>query len=214
MRFPLVGQSRLMRLLVRGGLVALLAMLVSGHAANAEEPDWRQVITPTDQDRLDRLAEAIREGDSRAAASDPAPEDLTLLRSILGPADQPVVAEDLVGDWRCRTIKVGDILVAYAPFKCRIRLIGESLFLEKVSGSQRLSGHLYADGGTRLILLGAATVNDEPQRTYSPIAGEADLADPQMDVVGVLSQYAPGRLRILFPWPHFESVYDVMALSR
>jgi Domain of unknown function (DUF4893) len=205
-----------MRLVVAGGLVALLAILISnsGRVVEAEEPGWRQVIAPADQDRFDRLAEAIEEGDRQAAASDPAPADLALLRSILDPADQPIIPDELVGDWRCRTLKVGDILVAYAPFKCRIRLIGGMLFLEKVSGSQRLSGHLYADGGTRLVLLGAATVNDEPQRTYSPIAGEADLADPQMDVVGVLTQYAPGRLRIVFPWPHFESVYDVMALSR
>jgi hypothetical protein len=201
--------------LISGALAALLVTtLFAGQVAHAEEPGWRQVIAPPDQDRLDRLAEAIREGDSRAAASDPAAEDLALLRSILDPADQPIIAEALLGDWRCRTVKIGDILVAYAPFKCRIKLVGGALFLEKISGSQRVSGELYADGDARLILLGAATVNDEPKRTYSPIAGEADLADPQMDVVGVLTQYAPERLRIVFPWPHVESIYDVMALSR
>src|SRR5262245_52034242 len=124
-----VLRDRLRRLLISSVVAALLVISVALRGVRAEEPGWRQVITPTDQDRLGRLAEAIREGDSRAAASDPAPEDLALLSSILDPADQPIAAGSLVGDWRCRTIKVGDILVAYAPFKCRIKRVGESIFL-------------------------------------------------------------------------------------
>jgi hypothetical protein len=176
--------------------------------------DWKTIITPKDRDRLERLAESIRKGDAAAAASNPAPADTNVLRAILDPPDTPVAGERLAGDWRCRTVKVGDILVVYSWFKCRIAATADGLRLEKISGSQRLSGTLYADGPARLILLGAGTVNDDPSVPYSALAGEGDPADPEADMVGVLTQSAPDRLRIVFPFPRYESIYDVMELKR
>jgi hypothetical protein len=155
--------------------VALCVIALAAESAAAA--DWQTIITPEDHDRLDRLAEAIEEGDARAAASSPAPED-------------------------------------YGWFKCRITAGPDGLLLEKISGSQRLTGYLYPDGPSRLILLGAATVNDQRPLPYSVLANEADLADLDADLVGVLTQPAPDRLRILFPWPHYESIYDVMELTR
>ena len=111
-------------------------------------------------------------------------------------------------------VKVGHILVVYSWFKCRIAATAEGLRLEKISGSQRLSGTLYSDGPTRLILLGAGTVNDDPPVPYSALAGEGAAADPDADMVGVVTQPAPDRLRIVFPFPHYESIYDVMELKR
>lgn len=193
-------------------LIALWVAVLT--AASAIAADWQAIITAEDRDRLDRLAEAIAEGDARASASTPAPEDIETLRAVLDPPDAPIAAGNLAGDWRCRTIKVGDILVAYGWFKCRIAADADGLLLEKTSGSQRLTGYLHADGPSRLILLGAATVNDERPLPYSALANEADLADLDADLVGVLTQSAPNRLRILFPWPHYESIYDVMELTR
>lgn len=174
--------------------------------------DWKTIITPKDRGRLDRLAESISKGDATAAASEPAPADTNVLRAILDPPDTPVAVDRLAGSWRCRTIKVGDILVVYSWFKCRIAATAGGLRLEKISGSQRLSGTLYADGPTRLILLGAGTVNDDPPMPYSALAGEG--ADPDADMVGVLTQPAPDHLRIVFPFPRYESIYDVMELKR
>jgi hypothetical protein len=193
-------------------LIALWITAVT--AASAIAADWQTIITPEDRDRLDRLTEAVKEGDARAAASNPAPEDVSTLRAVLDPPETPIAAEQLAGDWRCRTIKVGDILVVYGWFKCRITAGADGLLLEKISGSQRLTGYLYGDGPSRLILLGAATVNDQRPLPYSALANEADLADLDADLVGVLTQPAPHRLRILFPWPHYESIYDVMELMR
>jgi hypothetical protein len=34
------------------------------------------------------------------------------------------------------------------------------------------------------------------------------------DLVGVLTQPAPNRLRIILPFPRYESIYDVMELTR
>ena len=192
------------------GLLGLTAtFIVAAFAA-----DWKAIVTLEDRDRLDRLAESIRKGDAAAAASGPAPADTAVLRAILDPPDTPVAVDRLVGNWRCRTIKVGEILVVYSWFKCRIAATADGLRLEKTSGSQRLSGTLYADGPTRLILLGAATVNDDPPVPYSALAGEGEPADPEADMVGVLTQPAPDRLRIVFPFPHYESIYDVMELKR
>jgi Domain of unknown function (DUF4893) len=176
--------------------------------------DWKTIITAEDRDRLDRLAESISKGDATAAASNPAPADTNVLRAILDPPDGPVAVDRLAGNWRCRTVKVGHILVVYSWFKCRIAATAEGLRLEKISGSQRLSGTLYSDGPTRLILLGAGTVNDDPPVPYSALAGEGAAADPDADMVGVVTQPAPDRLRIVFPFPHYESIYDVMELKR
>jgi hypothetical protein len=176
--------------------------------------DWKTIITPADRGRLDRLAESIKQGDAAAAASNPAPADTNVLRAILDPPDRPVAVDRLAGNWRCRTVKVGEILVVYSWFKCRIAVTDDGLRLEKISGSQRLSGTLYADGPTRLILLGAGTVNDDPPVPYSALAGEGDPADPDADMVGMLTQPAPDRLRIVFPFPRYESIYDVMELKR
>ncbi len=197
---------------MRCALIALWVVVLTAAAAVAA--DWQTIITAEDRDRLDRLAEAIAEGDARASASNPAPEDVETLRAVLDRPDAPIAAGTLAGDWRCRTIKVGDIPVVYGWFKCRIAAGDDGLLLEKISGSQRLTGHLYADGPSRLILLGAATVNDERPLPYSALANEADLADLDADLVGVLTQPAPNRLRVLFPWPHYESIYDVMELTR
>ena len=191
----------------------VVGVTMAGLAA-AAATDWKTIITPQDRDRLDGLAESIRKGDAAAAASDPAPADTTILRTILDPPDGTVAVDQLVGNWRCRTIKVGEILVVYAWFKCRIAGTVDGLRLEKISGSQRLSGSLYPDGPTRLILLGAGTVNDESPVPYSALAAEGDPADPDADIVGVLTQPAPDRLRIVFPFPRYESIYDVMELKR
>ena len=191
----------------------IIGVTMAGVGA-AVAADWKTIITPEDRTRLDRLAESIRKGDAVAAASDPAPADTTTLRTILDPPDGTVAVDRLAGNWRCRTIKVGDILVVYSWFKCRIAATTEGLRLEKISGSQRLSGTLYPDGPTRLILLGAGTVNDEPPVPYSALAAKGDPADPDADVVGVLTQPAPDRLRIVIPFPRYESIYDVMELKR
>ena len=200
---------------MRCAVVVLALLWLTMTAVGAASPaDWKTIITPADRGRLDRLAESIKQGDATAAASNPAPADTQVLRAILDPPDRPVAVDQLAGNWRCRTIKVGHILVVYSWFKCRIAATDDGLRLEKLSGSQRLSGILYPDGPTRLILLGAGTLNDDPPVPYSALAGEGDPADPDADMVGVLTQPAPDRLRIVFPFPRYESIYDVMELKR
>lgn len=194
-------------------ILGTIGLMMAGLAA-AAAADWKTIITPADRDRLDRLAESIRKGDAAAAASNPTPADTAALRAILDPPDSAVAVDRLAGNWRCRTIKVGEILVVYPWFKCRIAATADGPRLEKISGSQRLSGLLYPNGPRNLILLGAGTVNNQPPVPYSALVGAGGPADTDADIVGVLTQPAPDRLRIVFPFPRYESIYDVMELKR
>jgi hypothetical protein len=138
-------------------LLGLTTTIVAAVAA-----DWKTIITAEDRDRLDRLAESI----SKATRPQPRQIRRRQTRTSCAPSSirrmGPSPSTAWPGNWRCRTVKVGHILVVYSWFKCRIAATAEGLRLEKISGSQRLSGTLYSDGPTRLILLGAGTVNDDP----------------------------------------------------
>jgi hypothetical protein len=198
--------------------ILLPVLLVLASATVAGAGTWQSVITPADQSRLDKLESAVNQGDSLALQSDlaPAEADLARLRREMQAASLPIDPMTLVGDWSCRTIKVGTILVVYQVFKCRIEATDDGLKLAKISGSQRVSALLYADTSERMIFLGHATVNDDPPAPYSGIVGaRPTMEDPNRDdVVGVLSRIGEKRLRIVFPWPYYESIYDVMILAR
>ncbi len=96
----------------------------------------------------------------------------------------------------------------YPNFQCRIRRTDRGLFLEKTSGSQRVSGYLFREGTQRYVFLGGATVNDEPQVTFS---GLAHGAPAESDVVALLRPHAGGFL-LLFPERH--GGYEVLEFSR
>ena len=106
---------------------------------------------------------------------------------------QPVVAVDekgLLGDWKCRSTQADQYgIYRYPNFQCRIRRTDRGLFLEKTSGSQRVSGYLFREGTQRYVFLGGATVNDEPQVAFS---GLAHGAPAESDVVALL----PARRRL------------------
>lgn len=81
---------------------------------------------------------------------------------------------DPTGDWRCRTLKLGKSagLVVYGWFRCRIVDDGAGWRLDKLNGSQRVSGRFYDDGDTRMILAGALSFAEEPGRPMaSPARG-------------------------------------------
>ncbi|MDF5940159.1 DUF4893 domain-containing protein [Pseudomonas aeruginosa] len=98
-----------------------------------------------------------------------------------------VVAVDekgLLGDWKCRSTQADQYgIYRYPNFQCRIRRTDRGLFLEKTSGSQRVSGYLFREGTQRYVFLGGATVNDEPQVAFS---GLAHGAPAESDVVALL----------------------------
>ncbi len=191
-------------------------LLLAASAAQAAD-DWRSVITPADQSRLDRMALAISEGDSLVRQSNPPPKtaDLEHLTREMKAAALPIDAVSLPGAWHCQIIKVGTSLAVNKKFKCLIQSTPNGLELSKIGGSDRITGYLYRDGERRMILLGHVSAKDEPTAPYSALAGgHATPQNPNYtDVVGVLSQTGPKHLRIVFPWPYFQSIYDVMVLT-
>ena len=60
-----------------------------------------------------------------------------------------------------------------------------------------------------MILLGHVSAKDQAAAPYSALAGgHATPQNPNYtDVVDVLSPSGPKHLRIVFPWPHFQSGY-------
>lgn len=151
----------------------------------------------------------------RAALAGGARGDVDLLQEALAGTPIPPLATTLPGDWRCRTIKLGGItpLTAYAPFSCRITAQGATFRFEKLTGSQRTSGTIRLLDG-QMIYLGVGTVGDAPQRAYADLhpafLGTAEVT-PQ---VAVVEQAGPDHVRLMFPSPVNESLFDVLYLTR
>lgn len=190
------------------------AALIFGLATPALAQSWADEISSFDHGRLDRLAESKAKGMAEAERGAP-PSDLAVIRAVAGPEGAGVSQSGITGSWQCRTIKTGGMApsVVYSWFRCRIRDTRNGLYFEKVTGTQRISGYLdrYNDG---FVLLGSTTVGKERPRPYSGGNRGLGAIATHSDAVGVLSSIGPSHLRIEFPYPFYESTYDVMELRR
>lgn len=179
--------------------------------AASPTPAWRELATPEDLERLRTLGEAWTTAleQARAGGYGAQVEELGALAdpdaALPDPAPPP-------GRYRCRTIKLGSPsgllpFVAYSWFDCEVTHTGETMRLDKLTGSQRQHGTLHRDTGDRLIFLGTLSLGlDE--------TGEFPYgADPERDVVGVLERFAPARWRLVQPWPRFESTLDLLEIA-
>ena len=190
--------------------LALLASLaLAGLPSGAARADGAivQLLTAADKARLQRF-EATRTAAVSAARSAGAPADVAVLDKVLSGKLLSVRSADLTGDWRCRTIKLGKSagLVVYGWFRCRIVDDGAGWRLDKLTGSQRVSGRFYDDGETRMIFAGALSFGDEPRQAYGRPGARNQVA--------FAVRPGPDRLRLEFPEPEFESAFDVMELER
>lgn len=168
-----------------------------------------KIISDFDKARLAEFEKTEAAALSEALRGDPA--EVEILTQALSGKPLPIDGDfDATGKWRCRVIKAGgnfDLpLVVYGWFKCRITDDGSGWFVEKVSGSQRLTGRLYTKSATEMVFLGAGHVNDDPPRKY----GE----DPEHDQVALVTRRAQNRLVFAFPAPKFESKLDIMVMER
>lgn len=200
-----------------GRFVILIAVLLAGPAL-AE--DWRDAANAFDRDRLDNapstLAEALEEARAHGAA-----QDFVHVEGLLVP-NRPIGGEELQGDWKCRTLKMGGLarLTVYSWFKCRISINEQGLYFEKLSGSQRTSGTLwpiYAEGKdfpVRYIYLGAGHYGDESPRPYGGPENTLGKSSDNRDEPAILMSIGPNHLRMGFPAPIFESKYDFLELRR
>jgi Domain of unknown function (DUF4893) len=180
--------------------------------ATAAEAGWQDDATPFDQNRLAKLDEARAKGLAEAERG----ADVEKIRAVLEAGVMPMSDNDLSGNWRCRTMKLGGMTpdVVYGWFDCRVTYKSDGLYFEKLSGSQRMSGRLYARGEGSYVFLGATSVKGEPMHRYSGNHETAGAQATPDDVVGVLTTTGLNRARIEFPYPVQESTFDVIELKR
>jgi len=165
-------------------------------------------VTPADNDKLAKLTET-RDAALAEARAGGAKEYLAILDQTLS-GDLLSLREGFnpVGDWRCRTLKLGKgaPIVVYGWFDCRISDDGAGWRLEKLNGSQRTAGYFYDNGDKEMYYLGVFSVDGDAKAKY----GDA----PTRNQVARAVRPGPNRLRLEFPLPNVESRFDIMELER
>lgn len=199
----------------------LTAILVALLAVPAAADEWRAEANPFDLERLDNN-DATLEKALEAAYAGGEDADIAAVRELTGPS-QPIEGEALLGDWKCRTIKLGGRylpLIVYGWFKCRISIAEHGLFFEKLTGSQRTAGYLrpvYPEDGElplRYIYLGSSFVRGESPAAYGGPDNRLGRVSENHDDPAILEALGSDRLRMGFPLPVVESDYDFLELRR
>jgi hypothetical protein len=165
---------------------------------------WQDEATSFDQGRLARMDEARARGMSEAGDVPAAQEAL----------DGAASGGSVTGAWRCRTIKLGGMAraVVYSWFHCRVKAYAGGLVFEKLSGTQRMAGRLYAEGDG-YVYLGASWVKGEPPHRYSGSGASLGARATPDDQIGRLIATSYGA-RLEMPYPLQESTFDVIELRR
>lgn len=186
-------------------LLVLLALAASVPAR--ADGVFDKLITPADRIRLNNYGETRRLAIAEAKAGG-SPEELRPFEAMLAKPLQSLSGFDMVGDWQCRTTKVGGLspLIPYGWFRCRVTDDGSGWKLEKISGSQRTTGRFYDDGDKRLTYLGAQYVAGETPKPYG--------SGPQTDQVGYVFRTGAREWRLELPAPYYESKLDILEFRR
>ena len=171
---------------------------------------WRSVASEEDRKRIREWRTAWLEALEKARSAGHGPV-LAAEGALLEPdAALPDVAPP-AGDYRCRVIKIGAKgpgnldHVAYPPFSCRIGA-GEGVRdFVKLTGSQRPVGRLFPENDGRMIFLGTLQLGDEQGTLRYGHDSERAMA-------GILERVGDRRWRLVFPYPRFESIVDVLEL--
>lgn len=188
-------------------LACVLAFLACAGAARADGP-LQRTITARDQQRLAGLGE-VRAAALAAARAGGSKEDVAALESALaGEALGFGDGYDMGGEWRCRVMKLGRAvpLVVHGWFRCVVADDGSGWRLAKTGGSQRLSGRFYTIDDRQLVYLGALHFAAEAPLPYG--------RDAQRDQVAVAVRPGRDRVRLEFPLPSFDSMFDILEMRR
>ena len=197
---------------IAAACAAAAAIAISATAAFA---GWRDEASDFDINRMQLMEQwrerAVWEAQHYADGTG----DFGALRRVLGPQGHTVPARALIGNWRCRNMKMGGVnaYIVYQWFNCRITSANGGLFFQKLNGTLRTQGFLYPENGA-WVYLGAASAKGEPPHRYSgrtPSVGAPATPDDQ---IGLLSGIGNNRLRLEIPGPVEESSYDIIELAR
>lgn len=173
--------------------------------------DWRGFITAGDRDRYQRRDAAWRLALEQARRQ-PGSGDLASVGTLVDPDAAIAPVTPSVGDYRCRTVKLGSQggdegpgYVVYGWFACRIETTKGGLKFVKRTGSQRPAGLLFPENDREMILLGSMALASE---TAANSYGQR----PDRDMVAVLERIGDARWRLVIPWPQNESNLDLIEL--
>ena len=171
---------------------------------------WRTVATEADRGRVREWRTAWLKALEQARTAGHA-QEIAAEGALLKPDAALAEVAPPAGDYRCRVIKIGAKgpgnlnYIAYPPFSCRIGA-GEGVRdFVKLTGSQRPVGRLFPETDSRMIFLGTLQLGDE-QGTLR--YGH----DPERAMAGILERVGERRWRLVFPYPQFESILDVLEL--
>ena len=174
--------------------------------------DWHRVITAADRDRLRTWRDAWMTAIGKARAAGQGAR-IDALGALLEP--DRALADGAVpppGRYRCRVYKIGangpamQDFTAYPAAECAVEAEGDVSSLYRLAGAQRPVGLLFDDNPARGIFLGTLVLGDEAK----PMAyGQ----DSQRDMGGYVERIGPRRWRLVFPYPRFESLLDVVDLT-
>jgi hypothetical protein len=173
---------------------------------------WQDVIHEAHRASVNDPLRSIDRVNANLAPEATGREELGKIRELVGGEALPVKRSELVGSWSCRSTQASSLgIFAYPFFQCRISESPEGLLFQKITGSQRRSGYLFADGGRRFVFLGGQHVNEDPAVFYSGMSGGSDGESLERDSVGVLQKKGENRLvMILDASPDRYEIYELV----
>lgn len=191
-------------------LPACAAMRPANSVIPSPARDWRSVATSGDRNRLRNWRTAFT---AALAAARNAGHGAEIARegALLDPDAALGGGPIPDGDYRCRVIKLGarsqGLLdyIAYPGFTCRIGRDGDLQDFAKLTGSQRHVGLVYPGDAMRQVMLGTLVLGDEQRAMQYG-------RDTERDVAGFVERVGADRWRLVLPYPHFESLTDVIEL--
>lgn len=173
--------------------------------------DWKQTVTGSDMDRLRDWRTAFIKSVNKARLNGNS-ESIEREGTLLSPDAALDNATPPAGQYQCRVIKLGakaqrmPDYVVYPPYDCAITGQGELLGFAKSQGMQRPIGLFFPADERRMIFLGTMMLGDE---TRAMEYGR----DSSRDMAGALERVGEKRWRLILPWPHFESMMDVIEIT-
>jgi Domain of unknown function (DUF4893) len=175
---------------------------------------WRDEASAADIARIEQLPQI------RAAAIDDAQHgqgrgDWRAIPRVMQPEGRGIPAQALVGNWRCRQIKLGRMtsyMVYDQWFSCNVRPFRGGLLLQKMNGSQRFVGFLFPENGA-WVYLGASSARGEPYHNYSGASPALGTQVTPDDQIGLLTGIGDNHLRLEIPAIQ-ESLLDVVEFAR
>lgn len=188
-------------------LALILAVLASPLAA-------QDTLRPEDAARLDGFKTAA--GDAFLQAfSGGTPSDVDALATALSGTADIAFDPSLIGEWNCRTMKLGGLapLTVYTNFRCRFAAGSTGFTFEKLSGSQRTKGVIQLRDG-RAIYTGVGFVAGEDPPAYTELPANFTSDGKIQTDIAVFERISPTRARLMFPSPANESDFDILELTR